>query len=91
MHWQLTEKRMHLSANATDSFIGIRKVCEISGFSKSTVLRKVQTGHAPAPVIEQGNLKRWSLAEWQAWQQARIQERAERPRKQASALVAQAV
>lgn len=64
----------------TDAFIGIRRVCEISGFSKSTVLRKIQSGQAPAPVIEEGNLKRWSLAEWQAWQRARLQERAERQR-----------
>jgi predicted DNA-binding transcriptional regulator AlpA len=70
----------HAISPSIDSFIGIRKVCEISGFSKSTVLRKIQAGQAPAPVIEEGNLKRWSLAEWQAWQQARLQERTDRHR-----------
>lgn len=67
-----------LAITLADSFIGIRKVCEIAGFSKSTILRKIANNEFPAPVIREGNVTRWSLAECKAWQGARIRERAER-------------
>lgn len=67
-----------LAINLADSFIGIKKVCEISGLSKSTVLRWAKAGKFPDAIIEAGNMKRWSLAECKAWQQDRVRERAER-------------
>lgn len=74
-----------LQANAeAQAFIGIRRVCEISGFSKSTVLRKEAAGEFPAAVIAEGNLKRWDWGEVLGWRQARIRERDERQRDQSA-------
>lgn len=67
-----------IDAPHATQFIGIRRVCEISGFSKSTILRKEMTGEFPAAVIAEGNLKRWDLGEVLDWRQARIRERDQR-------------
>lgn len=63
---------------AETAFIGIRRVCEISGFSKATILRKIAAGTFPEPVIREKNVTRWDLAECLAWREDRIKERAER-------------
>lgn len=60
------------------AFIGIRKVCEIAGFSKATILRKIAARRFPSPVIREGNVTRWDLAECLAWRVERLKERAER-------------
>ena len=68
-----------LQANAdAQAFIGIRRVCEISGFSKSSILRKIAARQFPAAIIDEGNVKRWDLGECIAWRQARFRERDER-------------
>ena len=59
------------------AFIPIRKVCEISGFSISSIKRKVSAGKFPSPVIRDGNVTRWDLAECLEWRQARLREREE--------------
>jgi len=64
--------------NDIQSFIPVRRVCEIAGFSKSTILRKIDAGLFPAPVIQEGNVTRWDLAEVLDWRQARIDARPER-------------
>lgn len=72
-----------LAIELADSFIGIRQVCEFAGFSKSTILRKIASNDFPAPVIQEGNVTRWSLAECKAWQKARFTEREDRLRQAA--------
>lgn len=66
----------------SQAFIGIARVCEISGFSKSSILRKIAAGQFPAQVIKEGNVTRWDLGEVLSWRQARIRERDERQRAQ---------
>jgi predicted DNA-binding transcriptional regulator AlpA len=61
--------------NLEDSFIGIRTVIYLSGFSRSTILRHAAAGKFPKPVIQEGNVTRWSLAEVIAWQDSRKRER----------------
>ena len=63
---------------AVDEFIGIRRVTEITGFSKSSILRKIDEGEFPEPVIQEANVTRYSLASVLAWQEKKKKERAER-------------
>jgi predicted DNA-binding transcriptional regulator AlpA len=65
-------------------FIGIREVCEIAGFSKSSILRKIKAGAFPLPVIREGNVTRWDCAECMAWREAQFIKRAERQQTQAA-------
>ena len=67
-----------IDGQTPQSFIPVRRVCEIAGFSKSTILRKIDAGQFPAPVIQEGNVTRWDLAEVLDWRQARIDARPER-------------
>lgn len=67
------------------SFIPVRRVCEIAGFSKSTILRKIDAGLFPAPVIQEGNVTRWDLAEVLSWREERIKERPARDNVRADA------
>lgn len=67
-----------LQAEAEDCFIGIREVCRIAGFSKSSILRRVKAGTFPEPVIVEGNITRWSLFECRAWRSAQFEKRSER-------------
>jgi predicted DNA-binding transcriptional regulator AlpA len=60
------------------AFIGIARVRELSGFSKSTILRKIKDGDFPAPVISGGNCVRWDLAEVMSWRAAQFKARDER-------------
>lgn len=60
------------------AFIGIRRVCEIAGFSKSSILRRIDAKTFPAAVIQDGNVTRWDLASVLRWRQDRIRESAER-------------
>ena len=57
------------------SFIGIRQVCEITGFSKSTILRRVADGEFPREVINEGIVKRWDYAEVMRWRAAQFLKR----------------
>ncbi len=68
---------------ADTSFIGIRRVTEIAGFSKATILRKIKAGTFPRPVIAEGNCTRWDLAECLNWRAAQFRKREERLRQQA--------
>ena len=60
------------------AFIGIRKVCEIAGFSKATILRRIKAGTFPRPVIAQGNCVRFDLSEILAWRAEQFRKREER-------------
>jgi len=60
------------------SFIPIRRVLEIAGFSKSTIFRKIYDGEFPAPVIQKGTVTRWDLAEVLQWRQTCIDARPKR-------------
>lgn len=60
------------------AFIAIARLKEISGFSKSTILRKIKAGEMPRPVIESGNTRRWCLRECLSWREAQFRKRAER-------------
>lgn len=60
------------------AFIGIARVKEISGFSKSSLLRRIKAGEFPRPVIEEGNCKRWDLAEVMSWRADLFRKRDER-------------
>jgi len=59
-------------------FIGIREVCEIAGFSKSSILRKVRAGAFPRAVIAEGNTTRWDLAEVLQWRSEQFRKREQR-------------
>lgn len=67
---------------ALGCFIGIRRVCEIAGLSKSSVLRRVRSGRFPAPVLSEGNCVRWDLAELLSWRSAQFEKREQRLAKQ---------
>ena len=60
------------------SFIGIRRVVEISGFSKATILRKIKAGAFPRAVIAERNTTRWDLAEVMRWRAEQFRKREER-------------
>lgn len=60
------------------SFIGIRRVIEISGFSKASILRKIKAGMFPRAVIAEGNCTRWDLAEVLQWRSEQFRKREER-------------
>ncbi len=76
---------MKAEAVSEIKFIGIRPVCEIAGFSKSTILRKIAKREFPAPVIEDGNCVRWDHAEIMQWRHERFLERAQREAQAATA------
>lgn len=73
-----TSIREQVVAIENARFIGIRVVCEISGFSKSTILRKIDEGEFPAAVIHEGNLARWDSGEILQWREHQFKKRAER-------------
>jgi predicted DNA-binding transcriptional regulator AlpA len=58
--------------------LGIRRVVEISGFSKATILRKIKAGTFPRAVIAEGNCTRWDLAEVMQWRSEQFRKRDER-------------
>lgn len=60
------------------AFVAIARVKEISGLSKSTILRRIKAGTFPAPVISEGNCVRFDLAEVMAWRAAQFKARDER-------------
>jgi predicted DNA-binding transcriptional regulator AlpA len=60
------------------AFIGIQAVKRISGFSKSTLLRKIKAKKFPEPVIAEGNCTRWCLREVMAWRAAQFKAREQR-------------
>lgn len=64
--------------NPSEAFIGIRRVIEISGFSKSTILRKIGAKEFPSPVIKTSSMARWDLAEVMRWRDQQFRLRAER-------------
>lgn len=59
-------------------FISTRKVCEIAGFSRATIARKIKEGSFPKPVISTGNCARYDLGEVLAWRAAMFEQRAAR-------------
>jgi predicted DNA-binding transcriptional regulator AlpA len=68
-------------------FIGVREVSSIAGFSKSTILRKIDAGEFPEPVIQperdsegklKGNCTRWDAAQVYAWRAELLRRQAER-------------
>lgn len=67
-----------------DCFIGIKEVCRIAGFSKSSILRRIKAGRFPAPVLVEGNVTRWDLAEVRAWRAAQFAEREKRSAEEAA-------
>jgi predicted DNA-binding transcriptional regulator AlpA len=64
-----------LQAQAEASFIGIRKVVAISGFSKATIVRYMDKGKFPKPVIAEGITVRWDLAEVMRWRAEQFKKR----------------
>jgi predicted DNA-binding transcriptional regulator AlpA len=56
-------------------FIGIRQVCEIAGFSKSSILRKIEAREFPEPVIQDGNVTRWDYTEVMQWRAEQFKKR----------------
>lgn len=60
------------------AFVNIRRVCEIAGFSKSSILRRIEARTFPAAVIREGNVTRWDLASVLQWRHDRIREGAAR-------------
>ena len=59
-------------------FLPIRQVCTLVGFSKSTILRKIEGGDFPPPVIRDGNVTRWSESEIRQWQARQFAKREKR-------------
>ena len=75
----MQEANCSTTVSPTDtSFVGIRRVIEISGFSKATILRKIKAGTFPRAVIAEGNCKRWDLAEVMQWRAEQFSKREER-------------
>ena len=64
------------------SFIGIRRVIEISGFSKATILRRIKAKDFPCPVIKEKNIARWDLEQILLWRDEQFRKRAEREQTQ---------
>lgn len=60
------------------AFIRIAKVREISGLSKSTLLRWIKAGKFCAPVIQDGNSVLWDLAEVMEWRRLQFAKRDQR-------------
>lgn len=66
------------------AFIRISRVKEISGLSKSTLLRWIKAGKFPAPVVQEKNKSGgiavclWDLGECHAWRAAQFRARDER-------------
>lgn len=77
-------EQLAVSENAR-RFIGIRETSEIAGFSKSSILRKIDAGDFPAPVIQEGNVTRWLASEVYAWRDDLIRKRDERLKARAAA------
>ena len=63
---------------ALGCFIGIRRVCEIAGFSKASILRRQKRGEFPPPVVVDGNVVRYDLAEVLGWRRAQFEKRERR-------------
>ena len=59
-------------------FIGIKATCEIAGFSKSTILRKIAAGTFPAPAIRNRNVVRFDAAQVFQWRDEILRQRDER-------------
>ena len=75
----MQDARSSVDGLPTDaSFIGIRRVVEISGFSKATILRKIKAGTFPRAVIAEGNCTRWDLGEVMQWRSEQFTKREER-------------
>lgn len=66
------------TAEAATAFIGIARVKEISGLSKSTILRRIEKNEFPAATISEGNCTRWDLAEVLTWRAEQFRKRDER-------------
>lgn len=60
------------------AFIRIARVKELSGFSKSTLLRWIKAGKFPAPVIKESSTVLWDLSECQRWRVEQFKKRDER-------------
>ncbi len=65
-------------ATSADRFIGIREAEEISGFSRSSIKRKIKAGDFPAPVIAVGLTVRGDYAEVMQWRDKQFAKRAVR-------------
>ncbi len=65
-------------AEESARFIGIRETEEISGYSRSTIKRKIKAGEFPAPVISEGVTVRWDYSEILRWRAQQFAKRAER-------------
>lgn len=70
---------------ATDAaFIGIAKVRQLTGLSKSTIARRMAAKQFPLPVLQEKDkqdriyLTRWDLGEILAWRAAQFAKRDER-------------
>lgn len=70
---------------ALGCFIGIRRVCEIAGFSKASILRRQKRGEFPQPVVVDGNVVRYDLAEVLAWRREQFEKREQRLAQQRAA------
>lgn len=60
------------------AFIGIARVKQISGLSRSTIHRRIARKEFPQPVIAEGTCTRWDLGEVMAWRAAQFEKRAKR-------------
>jgi predicted DNA-binding transcriptional regulator AlpA len=60
------------------AFVRIARAKEISGVSKATLLRWIEAGEFPAPVVRSGNTVLWDWGEILAWREAQFQKRRER-------------
>lgn len=71
------------------AFIGIARVKEISGLSRSTIWRRINGdpskgipgGRFPSPTIADGRITRWDLAEVMQWREEQFRLRDERLKK----------
>ena len=55
--------------NALDTYYRMRDLTALTGVSRSTIYRWMESGHFPKPVIVGPNTRRWrssELAEWQS-------------------------
>jgi predicted DNA-binding transcriptional regulator AlpA len=66
------------AATTSPAFIGISRVKEIAGVSKATILRWMEKGRFPRPVIHRATFVRWDFEEVMKWRAEQFAARAQR-------------
>lgn len=75
---QLQQSAERKASEEITAFIRIARVKEISGLSKSTILRWQRVGKFPLPVVSDKNTVLYDLAEVMNWRAAQFKAREER-------------